>query len=191
MDDDVVDAARWVGEWWASALEASGARWLSVHAGPSVPRPWSHLACFAGLGPGEVEADGRKVVGVSQWRGRQGALFQTCAYRLFDPAPLVDLLDPRAHAPEGMGRPWPRTCGPTWSAPRRSPGPRSGRRRCSTAFRAERRMGAWPADAAAGPRRRARPLRSGPALSLARWRGPSWRRGDAVPKRRPLWGGSC
>lgn len=101
--DDVVAAAQWVGEWWASALEASGARSLSVHDGPSMRRPWSHLVCFAGLGPGEVAADGRKVVGVSQWRSRQGALFQTCAYRRFDPAPLVDLLDVRAAPGEGWG----------------------------------------------------------------------------------------
>jgi len=99
--DDVVDAARWVGEWWSSALRAAGARGLSVHAGPSVRGPWSAVACFAGLGPGEVEAEGRKVVGVSQWRSRQGALFQTCAYRLVDPRPLVDLLDPRSAPPEG------------------------------------------------------------------------------------------
>jgi hypothetical protein len=38
-------------------------------------------------------------VGVSQWRCRQGALFQTCAYRHFDPRSLPALLDPGAFAP--------------------------------------------------------------------------------------------
>ncbi len=100
-DDDVLAAAGWVGEWWFSALEAAGARGVSVHHGPSVRDRWSPVACFAGMGPGEVEAEGRKVVGVSQWRSRHGALFQTCAYRRFDPRPLVDLLDPAAAPPGG------------------------------------------------------------------------------------------
>lgn len=90
--DDVTEAAAWVGRWWASALAQAGAVGLSVHAGRSEPRPWSALVCFAGIGPGEVVAGGRKVVGVAQWRGRQGALFHTCAYRHWDPRPLVDLL---------------------------------------------------------------------------------------------------
>jgi lipoate-protein ligase A len=89
--DDVVAAARWVGEWWASALREAGAE-VAVHDGPSALRPWSKLICFAGLGPGEVVAGWRKVVGVAQWRCRQGALFSTCAYRRWDPRPLADLL---------------------------------------------------------------------------------------------------
>jgi hypothetical protein len=32
-------------------------------------------------------------MGVSQWRGREGALFHTCAYTHWDPRPLVDLLE--------------------------------------------------------------------------------------------------
>ena len=66
---------------------------------PTSPRPWAAVACFAGLGPGEVEAGGRKVVGVAQWRCRQGALFQTCAYRHWEAGPLLDLLGPRAVPP--------------------------------------------------------------------------------------------
>ena len=37
---------------------------------------WSDVVCFAGLGPGEVTIDGRKVVGALQRRTRAGARFQ-------------------------------------------------------------------------------------------------------------------
>lgn len=90
--DDVVRAATWVGEWWATGLAALTGADLEVHRGGSVPRPWSERVCFAGVGPGEVLADGRKVVGVAQWRSRQGALFQACCYRRWDAAPLVQAL---------------------------------------------------------------------------------------------------
>jgi len=91
--DDVVRAAEWVGEWWAAGLEEAGASDVQVHSGGSVASPWSHLICFAGVGPGEVVVGGRKLVGISQWRSREGALFHTCAYRHWDPRPVVDLLD--------------------------------------------------------------------------------------------------
>jgi lipoate-protein ligase A len=90
---DVVHAARWVGEWWVAALSALGAQPLSVHRSGLVARPWSSLVCFAGVGPGEVLAGSRKVVGLAQWRGREGALFHTAAYRVWDPAPLIDALE--------------------------------------------------------------------------------------------------
>jgi lipoate-protein ligase A len=51
------------------------------------------LVCFGGLGSGEVMVDGRKVVGVSQRRGRWGSRFQLAVYSEFDPVPLVDLVD--------------------------------------------------------------------------------------------------
>ena len=101
FDDDVARAASWVGRWWAGALRGAGlapADGLAVHEGPPVRAEWSSLVCFAGLGPGEVRAGGAKVVGVAQWRGREGALFHTAAYRRWDPGALVDLLD----APDGQ-----------------------------------------------------------------------------------------
>jgi lipoate-protein ligase A len=55
---------------------------------------WSSLVCFSGLGPGEVHADGRKVVGISQRRTRRWARFQCAAYLHWDPAALVSLLVP-------------------------------------------------------------------------------------------------
>jgi lipoate-protein ligase A len=88
-DDDVGRATYWLGDAWAAAV---GDRAL-VHRGAMVHTEWSNLVCFAGLGPGEVTVDGRKVVGISQRRTREAARFQCVAYERWDPHPLVDLLD--------------------------------------------------------------------------------------------------
>lgn len=96
---DVSVAAEWVGRWWIDALAAVGVgdgaaahSALSVHRGRSVPGSLGDLVCFAGRGPGEVFLDDRKVVGLSQWRSREGALFSSCAYLEWDPGPLLELL---------------------------------------------------------------------------------------------------
>jgi lipoate---protein ligase len=106
--DDVVGATGWVGEWWAAVLRRSGMRGLAVHGSASGGDPFARKVCFAGVGPGEVTAGGRKVVGVAQWRCREGALFHTCAYRHFDPLPLADLLalppDVRRSASDRLAR---------------------------------------------------------------------------------------
>jgi lipoate---protein ligase len=90
---DVSAAAEWVGAWWTAALAGIGQHGFEVHRGRSVAGPFGDLVCFAGRGPGEVFRGGRKVVGLSQWRSREGALFSSCAYLRWDPAPLVALLD--------------------------------------------------------------------------------------------------
>jgi lipoate-protein ligase A len=94
---DVSLAADWVGRWWIDALAGAGSGVaaegaLSVHSGRSAPGSWGDLVCFAGRGPGEVFFDDRKIVGLSQWRSREGALFSSCAYLEWDAAPLLDLL---------------------------------------------------------------------------------------------------
>ncbi len=78
-----------------SALDpdGDGARGLAVHHGRAVPGPHGDLVCFSGRGPGEVFLADRKVMGISQWRSREGSLFHTCAYAHWDPRPLIDLLD--------------------------------------------------------------------------------------------------
>ncbi|MGH9087273.1 MAG: hypothetical protein ACRDYZ_04065 [Acidimicrobiales bacterium] len=91
-EDDVVGAAGWAGCWWAAGLGAVLGVALGVHHGPSESRPWAAAVCFAGVGPGEVLVGGRKVVGLAQWRSREGALFQGCCYRRWDPAALTRLL---------------------------------------------------------------------------------------------------
>lgn len=90
---DVSAAAAWVGAWWSAALSALGVVGCEVHQGRAIPGTHGALVCFSGRGPGEVFQRGRKVAGVSQWRSREGSLFQTCAYRHWSPGPLVDLLD--------------------------------------------------------------------------------------------------
>jgi lipoate-protein ligase A len=89
---DVARAAVWVGEWWSSFLRAYEVQDASVHLGPMTQGPLADHVCFAGTGPGEVTVRGRKLVGVAQWRPREGALFRVSAYHHWDPAPLVNIL---------------------------------------------------------------------------------------------------
>ncbi len=95
-DPDVSAAAAWAGWWWVSALRGSGGgdgvASFEVHGGRAEPGEFGDLVCFAGRGPGEVFSHGRKVMGLSQWRSREGALFSMCAYDHWDPAPLAGLL---------------------------------------------------------------------------------------------------
>ena len=93
-DDDVIAAARWVGDAWVEALVALGlpADTLECHHGGLVRSRWSDSVCFAGLGPGEVRMAGRKVVGISQRRTRAGARFQMAVLRRWDPVGIVALL---------------------------------------------------------------------------------------------------
>jgi lipoate-protein ligase A len=110
---DVSVAAEWVGQWWVEAFGATGvgngvgavsSGGLSVHTGRSEPGTLGDLVCFAGRGPGEVFFEDRKIVGLSQWRSREGALFSSCAYLEWDPEPLLDLLsfDDAARAELGL-----------------------------------------------------------------------------------------
>lgn len=89
---DVRHAAQWVGEWWQSALETLGVGEGRVHGGPPLCGPGSDLCCFAGVGPGELVRHERKVVGLAQWRAREGALFHCAAYRRWDPTGIARLL---------------------------------------------------------------------------------------------------
>ena len=90
-DDDVGRAFHWLGHAWADALEELGTT-CHVHAGPLRETRLSRAICFAGLGPGEVTVDGRKVVGISQRRTRDGARFQCVVHRRWDPATVLELL---------------------------------------------------------------------------------------------------
>ncbi|HMD45661.1 MAG TPA: hypothetical protein VKG43_05855 [Acidimicrobiales bacterium] len=90
--EDVVAAAEWVGEWWAGTLGALGVPDVAVHRGAPVRTRWSSTVCFAGLAPGEVTVAGTKVVGVAQWRGKEGALFHSAAHVHWAPERLIDVL---------------------------------------------------------------------------------------------------
>ena len=92
-DVDVTKAAAWVGELWAETLMAVKADGdVSVWKDRLRRTEWSERVCFAGVGPGEVLLDGRKVVGVSQRRTRGAALFQTAALLEWRPGDLTRLL---------------------------------------------------------------------------------------------------
>jgi lipoate-protein ligase A len=98
-EDDVGRAFWWLGDAWAAALGALGGLGGEpvVHRGPLVTTRWSGLVCFAGLGPGEVTVDGRKVVGMAQRRTREGALFQCALALSWFPERLLALLEWRSH----------------------------------------------------------------------------------------------
>ncbi|MGH9086413.1 MAG: lipoyl protein ligase domain-containing protein [Acidimicrobiales bacterium] len=90
--DDVGHAFLWVGDAWSGALRDLDLV-TTVHRGGLEHSRWSSLVCFAGLGPGELtDPAGRKVVGLSQRRTRDGARFQCAALQRWDPRVLVDLL---------------------------------------------------------------------------------------------------
>jgi lipoate-protein ligase A len=92
---DVSAAAEWVGAWWISALgPCPGSQALGVHRGRAVADALGDVVCFAGRGPGEVVLGARKLVGVSQWRCREGALLSSCAYAHWDADPLLELIAP-------------------------------------------------------------------------------------------------
>lgn len=80
VSDDVRASMIWAGECWRTALQPLVDGELSVHAGGMVTSAWSDLVCFAGLGPGEVLLDGKKLVGLSQRRTRAGLRIQGLVY---------------------------------------------------------------------------------------------------------------
>ena len=90
--DDAARAVHWVGDWWSAALAQVGFGPTEVQRTATPTDEIARFACFAGLGAGEVHRHGRKVVGVAQWRSREGALVHCAAYREWSPAPLFDLL---------------------------------------------------------------------------------------------------
>ena len=90
-EEDVARSTWWLGEVWASALADLGIDAV-VHRGPMEPGRWGAMACFAGVGPGEVLVGGRKSVGVSQRRDRSGARFQCAALLEWSGHEMVRLL---------------------------------------------------------------------------------------------------
>lgn len=89
--DDVAVAFHWLGHAWVAAAKLLGVP-AEVHTGPPQETSWSRRVCFAGLGAGEVVSGGRKLVGISQRRTREGARFQCAVLRTWDPVPLLGLL---------------------------------------------------------------------------------------------------
>lgn len=90
MDPDVRATAYAVGEWWRSALAAVGLC-ADMHSGDIEHPDEAAVACFAGLGPGELSVGGRKLLGLSQWRAREGVL-ASCVVPFRPPADLTKYL---------------------------------------------------------------------------------------------------
>ena len=100
-EDDVGRSFHWLGQAWVDALAAVDVD-ASWHDGPMVCTPWCRQVCFAGIGPGEVTVDGRKVVGLAQRRTRAGALFQCAALLRWDPQEMARLTGLDAEAAAGL-----------------------------------------------------------------------------------------
>jgi hypothetical protein len=89
-----------VGEWWAGVLREVVTGEVTVHDGPLEGDPAYRLVCFAGRGPGEVFVDGRKAVGVTQWRVREGIFLSSVMPAQASNEVLGYLRD----VPEGLNR---------------------------------------------------------------------------------------
>ena len=90
--EDVLKAAVWLGNAWASSLTSLGVSNVSVHTGRMMHTRWSGQICFAGLGPGEVSIDEHKAVGIAQRRTREGVMFECSALLGFDAETTVALM---------------------------------------------------------------------------------------------------
>jgi lipoate-protein ligase A len=91
VGDDVTASMGWLGWHVATALADLGVA-AEVHRGAMACSAWCPLICFAGIGPGEVLADGAKLVGISQRRSRAGARYQCAVHTRWSPDALVALL---------------------------------------------------------------------------------------------------
>ena len=99
-DDDVGRSFLWLGRAWVSALAKVGVKGASLHEGGLVCGPTGRTICFATRGPGEVFVAGRKVVGITQRRTREGTRFHCAALLRWSPNVLARALG----IPEGQ---WP------------------------------------------------------------------------------------
>ena len=91
---DVRSSAYLVGEWWRAALGEHEVD-AQVHRGAVLGASQGAVACFAGLGPGELTVRGHKVLGISQWRVREGVLVSS-VLAVEPPGDLERYLSPEA-----------------------------------------------------------------------------------------------
>ncbi len=96
--NDVRASSIIVGEWWAKALTNEVEGVISVHTGALEGEVANRAVCFAGKGPGEVFVDGRKAVGLTQWRVREGIFISTVLHA----SPSYGLLEYLKHVPDGI-----------------------------------------------------------------------------------------
>ena len=95
---DARESSQLVGQWWASALAPLVHEPLVVHRGGLEGDASHRVVCFAGRGPGEVFVGGRKVVGVTQWRVREGVFLSS----MVPARDSRDVLDCLREVPAGL-----------------------------------------------------------------------------------------
>ncbi|MDA8080742.1 MAG: hypothetical protein M0Z96_03895 [Actinomycetota bacterium] len=81
-----------IGEIFMEALSRVGGHDLEMHTGRLLGGRLARTICFAGLGPGEITFEGAKVVGMSQRRTANGAVFQCTAYLRYPFDQLSELM---------------------------------------------------------------------------------------------------
>ena len=89
--DDVTRSFTWLGRACQQMLDSLGVE-TGMHEGGAAFGRFGRLVCFAGMGAGELEWAGRKVVGLAQRRNRFGSRFQVAVLLRWDPDELLGLL---------------------------------------------------------------------------------------------------
>lgn len=89
--NDIGQSSVWLGELWVEAMKEIGVQG-TVHHEETRKNKLSSLICFAGLTTGEVTVLGKKTIGISQRRTREGAWFQCAALFSWSAKKMVDLL---------------------------------------------------------------------------------------------------
>lgn len=87
--DDVSTSMLWLGDVFVEALSP----WMSAETfrGAFDAGTFGRSVCFDSRAPGEVMSGGRKLVGISQRRGRYGARMQCVMYRQWNPEQWVSI----------------------------------------------------------------------------------------------------
>jgi lipoate-protein ligase A len=100
--DAVVDVRRTaveIGAVWQSVLHAMAGLVVNVHEGGLLDADQGSIACFAAIGPGEVCVEAAKLVGISQWRVREGTLV-SMVLAVRPPTDLAAYLADERHVPQ-------------------------------------------------------------------------------------------
>lgn len=90
-DADVHVSSLRAGGWWRDTLRTLVPGDVGLHEGALEGALAHRVLCFAGRGPGEVFVDGRKAVGVTQWRVREGIFLSTVLHANAS-APAIEFL---------------------------------------------------------------------------------------------------
>lgn len=99
---DVRVSSLQVGGWWRDVLRERVNGDVTMHEGSLGGDPSHRVVCFAGRGPGETFVNGRKAVGLAQWRVREGIFVTTVLHAGSSDAVVAMLADPPAGLREAL-----------------------------------------------------------------------------------------